>query len=73
MKKIKEKLNNFFKSLTVFKVLAIFIIVYFGILIYKQIKPQSYQEKFMHCMDLGSNLRAEGCVNSLHKEYGINN
>lgn len=41
------------------------IIVYFGILIYKQLKPQTEEQKIMRCLELGSDQRATACLHLL--------
>lgn len=38
------------------------IAVYFVVLTYKQLKPQTYEEQKMHCLGLGSDARAIACV-----------
>ena len=58
-------LHNSLKSITLVKIAALVVIVYFAILIYGQLRPLSYQEKYMHCLELGSNARAQACINLL--------
>ena len=44
---------------------CIVIISYFGIKIYKEIKPQTLEEKKMECLKLGSDARANACIRLL--------
>ena len=41
---------------------CLIVAIYFGVLIYKQIKPKTYDEKRMECLKLGSNQRAAECL-----------
>lgn len=36
--------------------------VYFGTLLYKQLKPQTQEQKMMHCLELVSDQRASACI-----------
>jgi hypothetical protein len=47
---------------------CLIIVIYFSILIYKEIKPKTYKEQVMHCLELGSNARAQACINLLKKQ-----
>ncbi len=62
-------IKNFLKNPlnVLISVLCLFIIVYFGILIFNEVRPKSYNEQVMHCLELGSNERAQACINILHK------
>lgn len=42
-------------------------IIYFGIKIYQAVKPQTYEQKKLHCLELGSNLRYIQCLNLINK------
>lgn len=57
---LKRKPLNFIIFLT-----CVVISAYFSILVYKQLKPKSYEEKYMHCLELGSNLRSQQCLRQL--------
>jgi hypothetical protein len=46
---------------------CLILVFYFGILIYKELKPKTYNEKFMGCLKLGSNARANACVDLITK------
>ena len=46
---------------------CIVVAVYFAVLTYKQLKPQTYQEQRMHCLELGSNARATACLRLIRK------
>lgn len=50
-------------------ILTLFIIVvtYYGILIYKEVKPKSLKEQKMQCLELGSNERARECYRLLEQ------
>ncbi len=67
IKNILSKLKDFIKSLTILKVIGIIIILYFCILIYKQIGPQTYREKYMSCLKLGSDMRARSCIGLINR------
>ncbi len=43
------------------------VAIYFGVLIYKQVKPKTYEEKKMECLKLGSNLRYMECLKLINK------
>ncbi|MEK7655548.1 MAG: hypothetical protein AAB386_02630 [Patescibacteria group bacterium] len=49
-------------------VVGLVVIVYFGILIYKQLKPQTLEQKILHCLELGSDQRASACIKLLQDE-----
>jgi len=38
---------------------------YFIMLIYKELKPKTLNEQKMHCLELGSNARAQACMRLL--------
>jgi hypothetical protein len=38
------------------------VAVYFGILIYRQLSPQTREQKILHCLELGSDKRAQACI-----------
>lgn len=63
MKAIFSKPTNIIIFLT-----CLVIIAYFGTLIYKQLKPKSYEEKYMYCLELGSDHRAALCIKALGKK-----
>ena len=44
------------------------VLLYFGILIYKEVKPKTYQEQYMRCLELGSNARAAACVKLINNQ-----
>lgn len=67
MKNILLKLKNYAKSLTILKVIGILVIFYIGISIYKEIRPLSYQEKYIQCLKLSSEGRVRACVDMLKK------
>lgn len=63
MKSIK---NFFSKPINVIiSITCVVIIVYFGILIYKEVRPKTYQEQYLLCLELGSNLRSQQCLRQL--------
>lgn len=62
-----SKLNIFIKSLTILKIIGIIVIIYLCILVFKEIKPQSYKEKYMNCLELGSDSRAHACIKLLNE------
>ncbi len=75
MKKfIKENyknLNILFKFQTIIKIFLFFIIIYLGVLIYKEIKPKpilTYKEKEMECLKLGSDFRTKECLRIIKPE-----
>lgn len=41
------------------------VILYFGIKIYKEVKPLSLKEEKMECLKLGSDARAVACLRML--------
>lgn len=41
---------------------SLVVVVYFGTLLYKQLKPQTQEQKMMHCLELGSDQRATACI-----------
>ncbi len=46
-------------------VAALLVILYYGTHLYDWFRPQTYQEKYMHCLELGSDARAGACVKLL--------
>lgn len=44
------------------------IISYFSILTYKELRPKTYYEQKMHCLELGSNARAQACIRLLNQQ-----
>lgn len=63
VKKVKQFLRqplNVFISLT-----CIIISTYFVLLIIKEIKPESYSSKYLHCLELGSDRRANACIEEI--------
>jgi hypothetical protein len=62
-KEVLLKIKNFSKNLTILKVIGILIIVYIGILIFKEIRPLSYKEQYINCLKLGD--RAGACIRML--------
>jgi hypothetical protein len=65
MEKFVNYFHSFIKSLTLVNIAALIIIIYFATLIYGQFRPLSYEEKYMQCLELGSNARAQACINLL--------
>lgn len=70
-KNIKSDLKLIFENptKTIFVITSLVVIIYFGIRIYKAIKPETYQEKYMHCLELGSNARTFTCLEFLKRQY----
>ena len=62
---MKEFLSNPMKICIAIACLA--VAVYFMVLTYKQLKPQTSQEQKMHCLELGSNERAIACLRLIKK------
>jgi len=58
-----KSINNPLKFPIAFACLS--AIIYFGIKIYKEIKPLSAEEKKMECLRLGSDARARYCLQRL--------
>jgi hypothetical protein len=46
---------------------CIVILSYFGVLLYKELRPKTLTEQKMHCLELGSNERARSCLILLNK------
>ena len=44
---------------------CITVIVYVGSLLFKEFMPINYKEQMMHCLELGSNVRAQTCISLL--------
>ncbi len=45
---------------------SLVILIYCSLLIIRQVMPRSYAEKYMHCLELGSNTRTQACIGLLH-------
>lgn len=45
--------------------LLILAIFYVGLKTYKELKPKSLTERKLHCLELGSDARAVGCLQLL--------
>lgn len=60
LKKIKSQYIHLIISLV-----CLVIVLYFGILIYKEFKPQSYDAKYMHCLELRNDLGLGLCLKQL--------
>ncbi len=41
------------------------VVAYFGIRIYKELKPRTIEERKMECLKLGSDNRAAACIKLL--------
>ncbi len=41
------------------------VVTYFGIKIYKELKPKNMEERKIECLKLGSNTRAAACIKLL--------
>lgn len=52
---------------SLFCVMCIAILCYFIVQIVKEIKPKTYEEQYMHCLELGSDSRANACIKLLNK------
>ena len=53
--------------MTLFKVVMLLLICYIVILIWKEVRPLSHQEKYLSCLKLGSDTRAAACINLINK------
>lgn len=60
MKQLYNILENY--NLKFISILCILLSIYFLILIINKVKPLTYNEKLMHCLELGSDSRAIACV-----------
>lgn len=72
---MKEKIKQLCKQLEdhsqkFISILCIFLSIYILILIINQVRPRTYNEKIMHCLELENNTGMLGCI-KLTKE-GIN-
>lgn len=68
MKNVQNKLRVFINSLTLFKIVAILIIIYVSILIFKEIRPQTLFEKKMHCLELSGDNQTLACFKLITKQ-----
>lgn len=62
---MKEFISNPMKISIAIVCLA--VAVYFAVLTYKQLKPQTIKEQQMHCLELGSDARAAACLRLIKK------
>jgi hypothetical protein len=64
-------MKQFFKNPinTIITITCLIVVIYFGILIYKELKPKTYKEKVMQCLEVGagSNAVANRCIELISK------
>lgn len=59
----------FIKPLSILIALTCLVVItYFGIMIYKELTPPSYNDQKMQCLELGSNLRYRQCMQMINQK-----
>ena len=64
---MKDKIKQLYKqlednNLKFISILCIFLSIYILILIIDRVRPRTYNEKIMHCLELENNTGMLGCV-----------
>jgi CBS domain containing-hemolysin-like protein len=64
---LKNKLKESFSNPVSIAIMltCLIISVYVAILIFEELKPKTYSEQYLHCLELGSNMRTRDCIDLL--------
>lgn len=67
IKKPMSKIKDFIKSITMLKIIGIVAIIFLCVLIYKELKPQSWKEQQIECLKLGSDSARAKCLRIINE------